>query len=261
MGLKHVLVTIPASNYCEKARWGLRLAKLDFVEEMHAPIFHYMSTKPKGGKSVPLLVCGGNMVLKNSDAILSYCGEALPSLYPDGRRVKEKELELDTQFGPAARRFGYSLLFALGPDTARDVLVNPLDGSLESRAVSAAFPWLKSTLVKSLNITDGGVDRSWAKIQSTFADVNAILGDAPLGSQYLTGPTFTAADISFCAHASLLLGPPQNLFLAPYMKNLDGAPQQYRDRVDELASSKAGQFVLWCYEHHYPRGVESASKL
>ncbi|RHY14273.1 hypothetical protein DYB38_007987 [Aphanomyces astaci] len=250
MGPRSVLVTIPASNYCEKARWGLRLAKIDFVEEMHAPLFHYLSTKPKGGRSVPLLVTSESTTLKDSNAILSLCGTALPSLYPHPV-VKEKELHFDNHFGPAARRFGYGLMFSLGPSVAKRIIVDPLQGTAEAYAASALFPLLKSALIKSLNITDKGIERSWAKIQTTFDDVNAILGDKPLGTQFVAGDSFTAADISFCSHASLLLSPPQNPFLAPYL-NVSDAPPMYQARYHELAASKAGQFVLWCYANHYP---------
>ncbi|CAK4082618.1 unnamed protein product [Aphanomyces euteiches] len=253
MRSKLVLVTIPASNYCEKARWGLRLAKIDFTEEMHASLFAYMSTKTKGGKSVPLLFGGKanpDFCLKSSDDILTYCGKSLPSLYPNDR-VKEMELQMDNKFGPAARRFGYSLLFSMGT-AAKDIMIDPLQGNLESYVVAATFPLLKAALIKSLNISDKGVERSWVRIQETFAKVDAILGDAPLGTQFIAGSTFSAADISFCSHASLLLGPSQNPFVGPYFQ-LQDAPQMHRDRYEELVSSKAGQFVLWCYANHYPR--------
>ncbi|ETW02653.1 hypothetical protein H310_06113 [Aphanomyces invadans] len=260
MGPRHVLVTIPASNYCEKARWGLRVAKIDFVEEMHAPLFHYMSTKPKGGKSVPLLVTSPSTCLKDSDAILTLCGTALPSLYPHPG-VKEKELWFDNQFGPAARRFGYGLVFSLPPSVAKGIIIDPIQGTIESYAASAAFPLLKSALTKALNITEQGVERSWTKIQSTFNAVNDILGDKPLGAQFVAGTSFTAADISFCSHASLILAPPQNPFLAQYI-NMSEAPRQYQDRHKELVESKAGQFVLWCYENYYLRApVHHTAKL
>lgn len=103
-------VTIPASNYVEKARWALQLAGVAFTEHKYAPLFAYMSTMPNGGKSVPLLVLPGDggekdVVLKDSSDILDYCATRLPELYPT---LKAKELELfyDKELGPHTRRCG-----------------------------------------------------------------------------------------------------------------------------------------------------------
>ncbi|KDO28406.1 hypothetical protein SPRG_06643 [Saprolegnia parasitica CBS 223.65] len=222
---KHVLVTIPASNFCEKARWGLRAAKVDFVEEKHAPLFHYAGTVSKGGRSVPLLLVGGTKnILKSSDEIMTFCGKSLPALYPNDA-VKAKELYYDNKFGPHARRYAYHTLFSMGP-VGRAVLTDPLESAALSATVSAVYPVLKSLLIRSLNVTPDGAERSWAKIEAEFARVDDILGAAPLGSTYLAGPTFSAADISFCSH--------------------------FQERYEYLRRSKAGQFVLYCYEHHYP---------
>ncbi len=271
------LVTIPASNFCEKARWGLRLAKIDFVEEIHAPLFHYFSTIPKEGRTVPLLCDlhqdaraedtteATSITLKNSDDILTHCGTLLPSLYePLGRdnddddgiakkkRVKELELYFDNSFGPHARRYAYRMIFSM-ESVGKRILTDPLDdGSWEKMLVSRTYPLLKAALTKALNITEDGAERSWRKIQATFDEVDAMLGDGPIGSQYVAGKSFTAADISLCSHASLLLGPPQNPFLAPYFK-VDEMPPTFRERYRALIESKTGQFVLWCYATHYVR--------
>ncbi|RHY13568.1 hypothetical protein DYB25_011766 [Aphanomyces astaci] len=248
---KYILVSIPASNYVQKARWGLRLAKIDFTEEMHAPAFHRFSTRPKGGSSVPLLYCPETKLsLTDSDPILSFCGQHVPSLYPH-EHVKALELKYDTDFGPHARRYAYGFIFAKKGSTFKHIIVDSLQGTMESYVVSCVLPMLQIMLTKAFNVTDAGVERSWAKIDHVFNEASAILGDAPLGSTYLAGPSFTAADISFCSHASLLLGPPQNPFLHPHFQP-DDMPLTFRARYEHLRASKAGQFVLYCFEHHYP---------
>ncbi|OQS00060.1 hypothetical protein THRCLA_06266 [Thraustotheca clavata] len=248
--LQHVLVTIPASNYCEKARWGLNLAKIDFFEEKHAPLFTYASVVPKGGKSVPFLILPDESVLKNSDEILTYCGKTLPSLYPN-ESVKAKEVYYDDKFGPNARRYAYHTLFSMGGDIAKAAMIDPLESPIERNVVKLSYPVLKNLLIRALNITPAAVERSWAKVEAEFERVNDILGDAPLGSRYLAGDTFSAADISFCSHVSMLLGPKQSRFVAPYL-NPANLPPQFQARYNQLKESKAGQFVLYCYDHHYP---------
>lgn len=103
-------VTIPASNYVEKARWALQLAGVAFSERKYAPLFAYLSTMPNGGKSVPLLVVPGkdgekSVVLKDSSDILDYCATELSDLYPT-LKTKELELYYDKVLGPHARRCG-----------------------------------------------------------------------------------------------------------------------------------------------------------
>jgi len=39
------LITIPMSHYCEKARWALSHAGVDFVEEAHLQVFHYAAAR------------------------------------------------------------------------------------------------------------------------------------------------------------------------------------------------------------------------
>jgi glutathione S-transferase len=101
------LVSIPASNYVEKARWALQFAGVAFREEKWAPLFVYLSTKPKGGRSVPLLVLPSpsGAVLTDSSDILDYCAQKRPDLYPN-EDTKRLELYYDTELGPHARRCG-----------------------------------------------------------------------------------------------------------------------------------------------------------
>ena len=37
----NVLITIPISHYCEKARWALDRARQPYVEVRHLPLFHW----------------------------------------------------------------------------------------------------------------------------------------------------------------------------------------------------------------------------
>ncbi|KAG2434696.1 hypothetical protein HXX76_007586 [Chlamydomonas incerta] len=52
----HQLISIPASHYCERARWALDLVGIPFAEFGWPPMLHYQGTMPNGGKSVPVLV-------------------------------------------------------------------------------------------------------------------------------------------------------------------------------------------------------------
>lgn len=108
-------VSIPASNYVEKARWALQLARVPFTESKFAPLFAYVSTMPNGGRSVPLLVLPPSAdsdsdnkkpkVLTDSADILDYCATKLPSLYPTSE-TKALELHYDKKLAPYTRCIG-----------------------------------------------------------------------------------------------------------------------------------------------------------
>src|SRR5918996_28350 len=51
------LLTIPISHFCEKARWALDRAGLDYVEERHVQGVHrVVARRAGGGATVPVLV-------------------------------------------------------------------------------------------------------------------------------------------------------------------------------------------------------------
>ncbi|GFR45581.1 hypothetical protein Agub_g6975 [Astrephomene gubernaculifera] len=78
---KHVLVTIPASHYCERARWALDYAGIAYKEDKWPPLLHYAGTLPASGtKSVPVLKCPKGAgprgkVLTDSADIVRYAHE------------------------------------------------------------------------------------------------------------------------------------------------------------------------------------------
>ena len=76
------LVTIPFSHYCEKARWALARAGVDFVEDGHLPIYAYLALRRAGaGRTVPALITSDGAVVADSTDILRWCdahGRAAP---------------------------------------------------------------------------------------------------------------------------------------------------------------------------------------
>ncbi len=67
------LITIPISHYCEKARWALGRAEVDYVEEPHLQVFHVVASRRAGGAgTTPVLVTADAGVLGDSADILAY---------------------------------------------------------------------------------------------------------------------------------------------------------------------------------------------
>ena len=81
------------------------------------------------------------------------------------------------------------------------------------------------------------------KIKTAFDQVAALLAD---GRPYLTGSTFTAADLSFASLAAPAVGQPYAS--APGLG--EGTPAAMREQLGELRAHPAGRFALrmWAEE-------------
>ena len=110
-----ILITIPLSHSCEKARWALDRVALPYREEPHAPLLHRLATKRSERGTVPVLVHGGRR-FSDSTAILVHADAvgAGDLLYPRDaafrREVDALEEQFDTELGPHVRRFAYAQL-------------------------------------------------------------------------------------------------------------------------------------------------------
>src|SRR4029079_4762848 len=66
------LITIPISNFCEKARWALERLGIEYEEETHLPLWHRVATfRRGGGRTVPVLVSRAGFFSDSTD-ILRY---------------------------------------------------------------------------------------------------------------------------------------------------------------------------------------------
>ncbi|EFJ40291.1 hypothetical protein VOLCADRAFT_99932 [Volvox carteri f. nagariensis] len=80
---KHQLISIPASHYCERARWALDYADISFTEHKWPPMLHYFGAFPASGtRTVPVLKCPASStrkacVLTDSKDIVSYANERI----------------------------------------------------------------------------------------------------------------------------------------------------------------------------------------
>ena len=108
------LVTIPISHFCEKARWALDRAGVDYVEQRHLQVIHvFAARRAGGGRTVPVLVTADGRVLPESSDILRWADARVAAerrLYPDGALGAEAaafEHRLDEGFGPDGRLWMY----------------------------------------------------------------------------------------------------------------------------------------------------------
>ena len=117
---ERILVTIPISHFCEKARWALERAGLDYTEKRHIQLVHWAAVKRAGGgRTAPVLRTADGPCSPSRAAILRYADEHTPPaqrLYPAdaGERAEVVALErrFDTVLGPEGRRWLYDQVFS-----------------------------------------------------------------------------------------------------------------------------------------------------
>lgn len=237
------LITIPFSHYCEKARWALDRVGAVYVEDGHLPIFHYTATKPRGGKSVPVLVDGKNIIC-DSTPIVAWADAKKPgSLIPLAGADEALAIEddFDTHLGPATRRWGYYYLL---PTREIDQVIFTNVPTWEKWALKLTRPIAYGMLKRELKVDAEGVARSRAKIDETFARVDDVLRD---GRKFLTGDRFTVADLTFASLAAPVLYPDQH----PAQKvSISWLAAEAQEQIDRWRHTRAGQFALRMYADH-----------
>ncbi len=236
------LITIPFSHYCEKARWALDRAGVDYIEEGHLPIFHWRANRRVGaGRTVPVVVDGAR-VLGDSTEIVEWADQQRPhSLLPAGDALGEAlalEDDFDRVLGPATRRWAYFYLLSRRELIRRFAVDVP---RWEAIALRFTRPLAVGLIRRSLNIDEASVARSHAKIDATIARVSELLAD---GRRYLVGDHFTVADLTFASLMVPAVFPPE---LPAKIPALDQLPAAASAQIATWRATPAGQFALRLY--------------
>ncbi len=195
------LITIYFSHYCEKARWALERANVEFVEEPHVPGISGIAVKfARGKRSVPVLVHDEGVLTESADIVRW----ADASLYPTGDAEVVALCEtFDRKLGPATRRVAYGRVLELPIARLRELFgfgLSPWEATLGRTLASP----LVALIRRSLKVNPEGVERSRSEITEVFATVAERLKD---GRPYLCGDAFTAADLTFAALAAPIVAP------------------------------------------------------
>lgn len=246
------LITIGFSHYCEKARWALDRAEIDYIEDDHVPFFHVpVSLRASGQHSVPTLTVEGKVLRESSD-IVRFADESLPAerrLFPEDATLRAEVeglvAEFDRSLGPASRRAAY---FSLLKDTSRArALLTSTGPAWERRLCHALFPAMRVVMKRVLKITPEGAARSRERLDASFAEVSERLAD---GRRFLVGDRFSAADLTFAALAGPILVPPQYGHPLPSPSEM---PPDLAALIGRLRETPAGRFALRMYAEERPR--------
>ncbi|HEX4466304.1 MAG TPA: glutathione S-transferase N-terminal domain-containing protein [Solirubrobacteraceae bacterium] len=203
------LVTIPISHYCEKARWALERAGLEYREERHVQGIHrFYARRAGGGVTVPVLVTDTGAI-GESEQILDWVDARLPAelrLLPEAERERSDVRALSRRFdeclGPAGRRLMYVHMLP-----QRELALSFNNHGVppwEDRALRWGWPMFSAVIERALGIRPGIEVQDEAIVWREFDFVAETLGD---GRPYLCGERFGAADLTFAALAAAVTAP------------------------------------------------------
>jgi glutathione S-transferase len=239
-----VLVTIPISHYCEKARWALDRAGVTYEEQRHLPAVHRVAVRRAGGKlTAPVLVCPeGEVVCESANIILWADARAAPDarmIPADPTLAAEARVladDYDERLGPATRLWVYHELF----DHPELVFASMTAGvpTWERHAFRYGNKAVAFAVSKVLKVNDENAIAAERAFRAIFADVDDRLAD---GRRYLVGDAFSIADLTFAALAAPLIAPPEYGVRLP---TVDELPPAMRAVVVEHRGTPAGEHAL-----------------
>jgi glutathione S-transferase len=243
----NVLVTIPISHYCEKARWALDRAGVSYRERAHVQVIHRIATRRAGGGlTAPVFVCADG-VLADSTDILAWADTQSPpnrALYPvdptQAAQVRALEDDFDARLGPHSRRWLYQQL-----RRRRDLAIEYGCTGIpawEQATLRFGYPLLIAIVARVLDVTPATAIASEQEVRVVFDAVAERLAD---GRRYLCGDVFTAADLTFSALAAPMLVPVGYGVRLPQPEKL---PTHMAEVVHELRAHPAGMHALAMFE-------------
>jgi len=243
------LITIPPSQYCEKARWALDYLGVPYREEGHPPLLHRWAVKTAGGRRTTPVLVAGDTVLADSTDILQY----LDTTYVEGwrpyprdsqLRVEAEEMEelFDTRLGPHTRRLAYYHLLQHKALFLDSVLAGV--GRGEKFVFRLLRPAVCSIMRRGMRINPESADRSLERVRTVFATVDELLGG---GLTFLVGDCFSAADLTFAALAAPVLLPRN---YGSSLPSLERVPAEMLAQIEEFRATPAGVFAMRIYRDH-----------
>jgi glutathione S-transferase len=236
-----ILITVPLSHFCEKARWALDRSGVAYREEPHAPLLNRLATRRGAGGTVPVLIHGDRRLIDSTE-ILVYVdqlrgGDWLYPLDPAARsEVDAWEERFDAELGPHARRWIYAQLL---PDARllRSLWSRGVP-AMQARLVPLIAPLARYLVRKGYKVTAESAKRSYDRLRAVFSAVDDKLAD---GRDYLVAQRFSAADLTFASLAAPLLLPIECRATQPSLNDL---PEAMRAEVLRLRDTRAGRFAL-----------------
>lgn len=246
------LVTIPISHFCEKARWALDRAGVDYVERPHLQLVHVFAARfAGGGRTVPVFVTDAGEVLAQSADILRWTDTHVGPerrLYPDGHlgvEAAELEASLDDGFGPDGRLWMYYETLPAVQQLRHWALAGI--PRWERLVFRSSGPLIGIAVRRHLGVDTASAAAALDRVGRVFDDIATRLSD---GRRFLLGERFTAADLTFAALSAPMLLPA--LYGSP-LPPPEAMPDALAREVGRLRCHPAGVFADRLYREERVR--------
>jgi glutathione S-transferase len=243
------LLTIPISHFCEKGRWALERAGLEYDEERHVQGVHRVVSRRAGGAGTLPVLIADEGVFSESEDILRYADAALEPeerLFPEEQPLRGEVIALcrrfDAGLGPDARRLMYAHML-----TRRNELLavnNQGVPAWEDRFLRVGWPLVKRYAARELGIGPTTIRDDDPRVRRELDEVAELLAD---GRPYLCGERFTAADLTFAALAAAAIIPPGYGTPLPQPGELSGPVDAV---VRSFREHPAGAYALELFRTH-----------
>ncbi len=241
------LYVFAISHYCEKARWALDYSGIPY-QLQHCMIGMNRDIAKKLGAasgSLPFLATDGGMIA-GSSAILDWAeahhADCRPILSGDNSiEIAALEKRLDDKIGVHIRRYYYSNALLSDPKSVRPIFSRDLP-LMQKIATTVGWSKIVPLMIKKMDLgTEQGI-QSRSIVADELDWLDALLAD---GRPYLSGDTFTRADVT----AASLLAPLVNPAKHPTYANL-ALPVAIADTIQEWDKRPSLRWVRRVYEQH-----------
>lgn len=206
------LYVFAISHYCEKARWALDHFALPYRLQLTMPGMNRKIAKKLGGRSssLPFLSADGKVVA-GSSAIIDWAEHHRPSHRQslsgvEPEQVAEMEKRLDAILGVHIRRYYYSDALITNPKSVRPIFSKGL-AFLPKMIVIAGWSKIVPMMVKGMDL---GAEQGMQSRDIVIGELDWLDGLLSDGRPYLSGDSFTRADITAASLLAPLVNPLQH---------------------------------------------------
>lgn len=209
-----VLCVFAISHFCEKARWALDHAGIDYRLQHLGPGLHIRFARQLGlpRSSLPILISGSRLV-QGSSAIIDWAerhrAPGRPSLQPDdgpADSVVQLEKRLDEVLGVHVRRYYYSEALVEYPQLVRPLFTRNLRGRARV-VVELGWSFTRRRMISRLDLGYMQGIESREKVERELDWLDGLLA---AGQPYLQGGRFSRLDITAASLLAPLVKPPRH---------------------------------------------------
>lgn len=244
------LICNSMSGLSEIARWILNQQQILHIEEAHMPYYYttvakqYMGTEEYPNS--PILIHTDSLIY-TAKSIVEYYDTQVPAnqrMFPVDPSANKQVQQLFDQFTTELDYYVWQYVYTEILPSRKNALavLKEKATSTERMRASWGYGTLKKGLQRAYCIKPNQAIIPLVEIQKTFTQVNELLAD---GRSYLTGNTFTAADLAFAAIAAPVILPVE---YGGAITDISAISEEFRQEVIALRATPAGQFVLHLYQ-------------